>query len=402
MSNPSSTPSPAAVVWRAYRCPECSSVFRTTSEKAGSSGSCPSCKGALQIPTEYDPQDAVASNPTPEVKKATRDTFRTAQIDPDQEWKKGLKKRRANDLAVLNDTPAWEGGGEAAQVHDPGLPWVSILSVLTLVGLLFGGGVYYYRTQQNDLRDANNPENQPEIVREASEAANNLLSLTKNQREEDVENTALDVVTRFQEFDLEAVSAKVREFIEAPTMADRLKLVRNPEEVARKMEHYHRVYGTYEPNKLMNFDDDQVSYRDAFVSGVAQLSNFTDRLIALEQTENGYLVDWESWVGYCDLFPEELRKKRPTEPVKIRVRFNAIPYFNYAFDNDEEWLSYRLFFADGEEAMWGYVRRDTPLEREFLNSTSSTCMLKVRFPEKARSGDQMEILEIATVGWLTE
>ena len=60
----------------------------------------------------------------------------------------------------------------------------------------------------------------------------------------------------------------------------------------------------------------EVSYRGNLLTTMVQKADFLSSPIAVERvvSEDGevYKVDWESWVGYCDFTPEEMRSKKPT------------------------------------------------------------------------------------------
>ena len=60
--------------------------------------------------------------------------------------------------------------------------------------------------------------------------------------------------------------------------------------------------------------------RSGKISAVdVELRDFSIRALAVEKTEEGYLADWESWVGYSELSWEEMQEKRPQEPKLFRV-----------------------------------------------------------------------------------
>jgi hypothetical protein len=136
-----------------------------------------------------------------------------------------------------------------------------------------------------------------------------------------------------------------------------------------------------------------------------ELRDFSIRPLALEKTEEGYLADWESWVGYSELSWEEMQEKRPQEPKLFRVLCSTVNYYNYEFKDDSEWRAYRLRSPDGEDFLYGYALRYS-IQESMMSSAKgardkgAAFILRIHYPENAPSGNQVLIAEVVEPGWI--
>ncbi|MDA7909647.1 hypothetical protein N9B18_01285, partial [Akkermansiaceae bacterium] len=139
-----------------------------------------------------------------------------------------------------------------------------------------------------------------------------------------------------------------------------------------------------------------------------QKADFLSSPIAVERIVDGeeesYLIDWESWVGYCDYTPEQMRMEKPDKPFLMRVLVQPASYYNYEFSDDGKWRSLGLELKDSIYSFLGYVERDSEQDKRFRVMMKGgkvvACMVRVAYPTGSRSKDQVEILEIVGSGWL--
>ncbi len=127
--------------------------------------------------------------------------------------------------------------------------------------------------------------------------------------------------------------------------------------------------------------------------------------ITVERVESGYVVDWESWVGYSEMSWEELRQLRPREPVLFRVLCSPVQYYNYGFSDDRKWRSYRLESPDRKHTFYGYVERLSAQERGLTRHDVRAdqvlaFILRIRFTDDS-GPDQVIIDEVVNSGWVT-
>jgi hypothetical protein len=81
-----------------------------------------------------------------------------------------------------------------------------------------------------------------------------------------------------------------------------------------------------------------------------------------------------------------------------------VDYYNFAFADDKKWRSFRLESLKGDQSMYGYVEKDSEVDRKIRISPESkqaALILKVRFPEGAKEdSNQVLIDEVVNEGWV--
>lgn len=215
-----------------------------------------------------------------------------------------------------------------------------------------------------------------------------------------------EAVDAYQEFDLEKIEKVVKAFLESATVTERARYVRDPKRVVAFMK---KFYGgeKIKAEGFESLDKSEVSYRGHLLTSQVMTGEFNEEPIAVERIPgkpDAYLVDWESWVGYSEMTVAELKKNRPVTPVMIRAVVTRDSYFNYEFEDDEVWDSYKLVFRYGAESFPGYAKKDTKTGKSLFASVRSgenvPLILKVAYPADARSDKSVEIVEVVTQGWL--
>ena len=199
----------------------------------------------------------------------------------------------------------------------------------------------------------------------------------------------------------------VKSFVTSDSVEDRLQWVIDPERVKPLMMKY---YGGNEIDAegYRSFDRSEISHRGTFVTSVVRTGDFLAYPIAVSRVVSGdsvrYLVDWESWVGYCDITPEKAKVEKPTEPFMMRVMLRPESYFNYSFSDDSKWHAYQMHFRNSDEVFLAYSAiksaPDEALQVVRDNGGTTPFLVKVRFPQGARAGNQVEIVEVIEVGWI--
>ena len=132
-------------------------------------------------------------------------------------------------------------------------------------------------------------------------------------------------------------------------------------------------------------------------------SDNSRRPITVQRGENGYRVDWESWVGYSEMTWEDIRAARTMTPVVFRVLCSKVEYYNYGFGDEGKWASFRLQSPDREHTLFGYVARRSEEEKRLVRygdkeGKPRAFMVKIRFAEDS-GPDQVIIDEVLSAGW---
>jgi len=257
-------------------------------------------------------------------------------------------------------------------------------------------------------KDADTLAGRPVIDREqANSWLDDIEKANRNTKEiEDSELAAKDV-DDFEEFDNAKVEKAIRDFVTAESPAELKKYIRDFERVGPLLDRYYEKVD-YETVGFEALDMTQMKYNGDVVTMLVQKADFLSSPIAVERVVDGeeesYQIDWESWVGYCDYTPEQMRVEKPDKPFLMRVIVKPMNYYNYDFSDDVKWRSLGLELKDSIHSFLGYVERDSEQDKKFRVMMKGgqvvACMVRVAYPTGSRSKDQVEILEIVGSGWL--
>ncbi|MDB4407505.1 leucine-rich repeat protein [bacterium] len=214
-------------------------------------------------------------------------------------------------------------------------------------------------------------------------------------------------VDGLEKFDNAKLKKAIRKFVTAESPAELKKYIRNSERVGPLLDRYYEKVD-YEVEGFEALDMTQMRYNGDVVTMFVQKADFLSSPIAVERIVDGeeesYLIDWESWVGYCDYTPEQMRMEKPDKPFLMRVLVQPASYYNYEFSDDGKWRSLGLELKDSIYSFLGYVERDSEQDKRFRVMMKGgkvvACMVRVAYPTGSRSKDQVEILEIVGSGWL--
>jgi hypothetical protein len=140
------------------------------------------------------------------------------------------------------------------------------------------------------------------------------------------------------------------------------------------------------------------------------------------------LVDWETSSLFQEVHLEEIRKQKPTQPVRVAARVIADTYYNYGF-NANKFTCYRLAYPGLELDLFAYATKDS-LEDQTLqtllkpvtasgpddgkedfskvladatlpNERQITAVLEVKYPQgNDVPSNQVEIVKILNEEWV--
>lgn len=123
--------------------------------------------------------------------------------------------------------------------------------------------------------------------------------------------------------------------------------------------------------------------------------------------EGRFLIDWESLAGYGEMSFEKFREQRPAKPVLLRVFARQFEYYNFEFSDASKYLCVKLSSPDGEQSIYAYAERSSPLGDWLSTSlvgTGPTATLgftvRVAFPPEAQSSQCVQLLEVVASRWL--
>lgn len=336
--------------WHLYMCPSCRGLFRVSVNQGGRTA-CPLCQTGLNVtlPNLASPRKRRRSSP---------------------------KESRRNSN--------WEQA--QAREEQSSTRWVGVLTfgfLLTLLAVL--GAVYLYeKLKPTDSRAQAN-----------AQKVENLFSRTD-------ESEAPPLID-FSSRDFESAAAVTRKFLQAETVEDFLPLIRRSGELAPVIRAHYRSSGYQAPGSYRLGQTGVFKVKDNFTSFEVVMANYSKRLIAVEFTEEGPLVDWESWVGFCDVPWEKFIAQKLSSPVVVRVLVEKSYYFNFDFTDDSKWVCFRLSRDPDEPALYGYCAEDAPFLSKLPTKPDApkTYTLEIQFPESARTDDQVIITDYVRQGWVS-
>ena len=357
--------------WSGYVCPDCRFVFRVPRDHDGNGIVCPSCRRLMRIPTTGDAPPPLLA---PLRRMAVEDG--DARI---------LKKRRRGKKLGGAASHAWEqnshdshsGRSEKRQMR------LMLVGGVALFSLIVGGVVFSMnRGAEVEVR-----------------AAAPVAVPAANPKE------GSPMVARSEAFLLAASEPLVRRFLAATTVDDLLPLVRNPTVAEARMRAFYTA-GKVEAVGMSQFNSGGgLSIRDMFISLSVVTRDHEERALALIETPQGLKIDWESWVGWSDISWEKFLATKPVTGHVFRVTVSAVEYYNFGFDDESKWRSYRLISPDGENSLYGYVERGSVLEQRIRpdgETKGLAMMLSLKFPEGATTNSQVVIETLVADGWVEE
>lgn len=196
-----------------------------------------------------------------------------------------------------------------------------------------------------------------------------------------------------------------RKFLDATTVDDLLPLVRHPEKTEARMREFYPD-GQIEAPGMSAFNASGiVTLLGKFRSIMVTTQDFENRALVFSDSPGDMRIDWEAWVGWSEMPWDEFSATKPEEGMVFRVHVSEVDYYNFDFTDDSKWQSYRLESPDREDALYGYVLKESPLNqglRPGADIKSTPMMLSLKFPAGAATGDQVEIERIVSEGWVEQ
>ena len=197
----------------------------------------------------------------------------------------------------------------------------------------------------------------------------------------------------------------IRKFLEAKDWQERLTCCREADRVRPLMETYYKK----EADGPVNFRSiggagDEIAYLAGVAAVRIEMADYSVRQIAVYIGKTTIEIDWESWVGYCEMSPDDFRASRTTQARLMRVDAKRAdpPYINYLFRDEENLDCFLLVFHD-ETSVFGYTPRfskESIRMRELVGLGSRRLMVKLAFPENSPTSNQVWIREVVDEGWV--
>jgi hypothetical protein len=301
------------------------------------------------------------------------------QVDPDAEPL--MKRRRVGGGA--QDGPSWDDDeGIGASGKKTNLPMIIMLVAALLLGatallasIIAGGD-----GEQGSL----------------------FTGLFQKKRETNLANS-LDPGDFYGE-----VSAVLKNFLEAESVDELIGYIRDPARVAPIVNRYYRERATFEKvNYVALPDSAKLQSHERYMISIVEIEGERPRIVAMEQTPDGFKVDWESWIGYSKISWKLFTDHRMVDPNEFRAMIGRDDYYNFKFSDFLQWRCYQIRDPKEEHRLWGYVERngtiDKKLQRAMLKSPYAFVVVKLRYPDfnpEDKRNSQVEIEELVEEGWV--
>ena len=203
----------------------------------------------------------------------------------------------------------------------------------------------------------------------------------------------------------------------AKTYQERLGFVRDADRVEPLMKRYYES----NPDGPFSFREPTEGWQmrpyQSFLLTTVISQDFAQHPIAVEQREEDgrYMVDWESFVGYCEIPWDEITERKSTEPFLLRARASVGDYYNHGFyppepsqtgdpPNKDGWACIKLEDRGQQNTIYGYVKIDDPVLQDLAKvmtpSGSVFITVKVAYPPDGKAANQFLITELVSRGWV--
>lgn len=287
----------------------------------------------------------------------------------------------------------WLIEAEAAEVRSVPIGWFVLLG-LGLAGLIVWAGYQKLQTSDNAAQIPVAGAEPMELpVAPSGTTSDDFIAAAE----------AKDAETHF-----EAMEKLVSDFLGATTIKERLPHIRHAKRVEPLMqEHYSRKkFETFKFEETIEYNVLSLG-NHPFIALKVRIDGNKERSILVEDTPEGMLIDWESYVCYQPVTFAQLLKARPTEPVSLRLYVQQDNYYTYEFDDESKYLCFKLESRGEKESLFGYVERGGLLETKFrklfpagmVNGAIYPLILKVRFLPNSRAKKGVLIEELESRLW---
>lgn len=362
--------------WNAYVCPACRLVFKFPAGTEEQGACCPACHQVLQIPDHH----SSGILPIPDASS------------PTEEPKRIIKRRRRSRS---KDALSWEKESSPKLVRKGKRkrkpPIFTIISVIITGGLL----AWLFVTEERTKSSTSNVTIEAPVV----------IPPPKLQPLPQTKTPELDTefFERHSTFITKAAELAGK-FLSAQSVEELRPLVRNPDTTIPRIMKLHPD-GKIDMGGLLTFNPaDQFRKSGEFISVMVRTKNYDERTMVFAETSDGIRVDWESWVGWCEMGWDDFMAAKPTSGTLFRVKLNYTNYYNFNFSNEAKWRSYTLLSHDEKHRIYGYVELGSQTATdigEAVEPGDRFFTLSLKFPENAESNNQVIIERVISNGWIT-
>ena len=382
---------------------------------------CPACDHLLQLPKpkeghSHSEYNALSQKPSEEESSATiafrpmtsADTI-SGEVPIERYWKTptdlSRKKRRVHRKRRSRGAkPKWDSESASAKSGEASsMAMIVGGSLLCLVVVGLGAWLVLGTLDSRANNGSANSEASSLSMGGMGDVSSVDASVQLTDEEQQVRdeiqasvNTGMDVMVESEKV--------VRAFLTAESAEDLEGLVRTPELTVPRMREWYGRHKWAAPGATQVCVGGQVKVKGVMASMSVQLNDYSIKIIVLERTADGYLIDWESWVAWSEMDWTDLFKKRPTQSVEVRVLCQKDSYYNRLFSDEQKWLAVKMEYPEADRLLYGYIENNTTTLTSLVGDLRSgdviPMTLKVRYPEGSVADNQVIIEDYVQKGWI--
>jgi len=195
-------------------------------------------------------------------------------------------------------------------------------------------------------------------------------------------------------------------FFGSKSPAEMRGCIREPQRVQPLIEDYYSRFAFAMPaiKEVFRFQEIMINLKVFLIADIVLEARGASTVV-LQDTEKGFVVDWETYVCYNPFDWDEFYKKRPDQALPMRVLATLDHNPGFAFPGEAEWVCVRIIGRDSDEELYGYapagsetaLRLSEMLEDEW----EFPCILQLQFPEDGKGGDrQVHIKNLVMENWI--
>lgn len=382
--------------WNGYVCPDCRFVFRVPRDHDGRGIICPSCRRMLKVPA--------AGEVTPSL--VGKKIEKVVPVSLPESFQRAQEKASAGTVAATG------GGGEMRQRsrhrhEEEQLDWDTVQTERLIrvskrkksrIGIWLASGAFVLGLMSAVIFLARREKTEVEPIAiapvvapvEIKESVPDPIELPQEMNRSEAELVK----------ELEPLA---KGFLEAETVDALLPFVRDSARLTEKIRNYYPDNKVPAPGMGAFNTHGTLAYRGQLASLSIRTKDFEEKQIAFLRTEDGMKIDWESFVAWSEMPWKQFIAERPTQPVLFRASLKMLDYYNFEFSDEKKWQSYELRSPDGENVLYGYVKRDSALDgklRPFDLKTTKLVTVKLKFPPNDSAKNQVIIDDMVMDGWV--
>lgn len=237
-----------------------------------------------------------------------------------------------------------------------------------------------------------------------------------------ISETGLAKEVPFANIPGQTIDEVIESFFQCKSVDEMLGYVRKPEIVEPAMRAWYANH-PMQPTavELLNSKEGMVS--DGVINApdqlwvtaatIRRLDSSETAPVMVERTQSGFKVDWESTIGISDQEFETFLTDRPTTAAEFRVMISRDDYYNYSFDDETQWICYRVLSQKAGVSCFGYIARGSAVEAKlkgwfYPGETSIPIIAELKFPADPAAtaatvgnvGSVVEITDVVQKNWI--